>query len=247
MTDYNRLSDLYHFSKDNPVKLHSEEYTFFKILGNVKGKSILDLACGDGYYTRKLKMSGARYVLGVDISEKMIDRAREIEKNQPYDIDYAVYDVCQSSKLGQFDVVTSVYLFPYALTPQKIEQMAKTMNINLRPDGRMISVTISPFISDKCLDAQRQYNVEMKTRQKLTDGTSIQIKIKTSQDDICLENIYWSQKIYEQALTKAGFKSIVWHKPEISQLGIQQYEKNYWNNHIAMPGFAILDCSNQKN
>jgi SAM-dependent methyltransferase len=243
MTDYNRLSELYHFAKTNPVKQYSEEYTFFKILGNIKGKSILDLACGDGYYSRKIKMRGASRVVGVDISEKMIARAQTIEKHKPYDIDYYVFDVCQSTNIGQFDVVTSVYLFPYALTPKMLEQMSKAMVRNLKHDGKMISVTLSPFISNEYLDAQIQYNVKMKTNHQLTNGTPIHIRIKTLQGDICLNNMYWSKKIYEKALAEAGFKSIVWHKPEISEMGILQYGKSYWNNHIAMPGFAILDCS----
>jgi 2-polyprenyl-3-methyl-5-hydroxy-6-metoxy-1,4-benzoquinol methylase len=242
MTDYNRLSDLYQFTKNNPVKQYSEEFTFFKILGNIKDKSILDLACGDGYYTRKLKMNGASRVIGVDISEKMIARAKKIEKKNPYGIDYNVFDVCHSPTIGQFDIVTSVYLFPYALTPKILERMVKTMVKNLKPDGKMISVTLSPFISYEYLDAQIQYNVEMKTSHKLIDGAVIHTRIKTLEGDICLENIFWSQKIYEQALTKAGFKNITWHKPKISEMGIQKFGQSYWNNHISMPGFTVLDC-----
>ncbi|MCY1036503.1 hypothetical protein OV207_34020 [Corallococcus sp. BB11-1] len=34
-----------------------EGHTFFKALGSVKAQSVLDLACGDGLYTRQLKVS----------------------------------------------------------------------------------------------------------------------------------------------------------------------------------------------
>jgi len=242
MTDYNNLSDVYHFAKKNPVKQHSEEFTFFKILGNVEEKSVLDLACGDGYYTRQIKKYGASLVVGVDIAEKMIDRARKLEKENPYGIDYSVFDVCQPRKIGLFDIVTSVYLFPYARTPQMLNQICETMVMNIKPGGKMISVTLNPFVSNDDLNAQIHYDVEMKTKGKLTDGAIIQIKIKTEQGGICFENTYWSQKTYEQALRKAGFKSIDWHNPQISETGIQLYGDAYWQNHISKPGFSVLVC-----
>ena len=43
----------------------------------VKGKVVLDVACGRGYGTALLSKSGARRVVGVDISEKALDYARE--------------------------------------------------------------------------------------------------------------------------------------------------------------------------
>jgi ubiquinone/menaquinone biosynthesis C-methylase UbiE len=243
MTDYNNLSDLYHFVKKNPVKLYSEVFTFFNILGNIKGKSVLDLACGDGYFTRQLKRNGARLVVGVDISEKMIARARKIEKDKPSGIDFSVFDVCQPRKIGQFDIVTSIYLFPYAQTQKMLENMCKTMMMNLKPGGRMVSVTLSPFVSNDSLIAQLHYDVEMKTCGKLADGAIIQIKIKTLKGDICFENRYWSQQTYEQALSNTGFKSIVWHKPQVSEDGIQQLGNAYWHKHLAMPGFSVLTCN----
>ena len=41
------------------------------------------MACGSGYYTRKLKQMGAGDTIGVDISEEMIKEARKIELEEP--------------------------------------------------------------------------------------------------------------------------------------------------------------------
>jgi hypothetical protein len=30
-------------------------YTFLRLIGDLRGKSVLDLACGEGYYTRELR------------------------------------------------------------------------------------------------------------------------------------------------------------------------------------------------
>lgn len=47
-----------------------------RMLGNVNGKAILDLGCGDGAYARELSWRGAR-VLAVDGSERLIELARQ--------------------------------------------------------------------------------------------------------------------------------------------------------------------------
>jgi len=59
--------DLYHYTYTNPE--------LFKFLGNVKGKNILDLACGQGYFSELLEKKGAK-VVGVDYSRDMIKIAK---------------------------------------------------------------------------------------------------------------------------------------------------------------------------
>jgi len=51
----------------------------FELIGDVKGKRVLDLACGEGYITRILATKGAK-VTGVDFSEKLIELARREEE-----------------------------------------------------------------------------------------------------------------------------------------------------------------------
>jgi len=53
-----------------------EAYSFFKELGDVKGLRVLDLACGNGHYTRQIYERGAKEVAGVDVSSEMIKLAK---------------------------------------------------------------------------------------------------------------------------------------------------------------------------
>ena len=55
-------------------------YTFFRMVGALDGQSVLDLACGFGFYTRLLKQRGAAQVIGVDISPEMIRLAHQQEQ-----------------------------------------------------------------------------------------------------------------------------------------------------------------------
>lgn len=50
--------------------------TTLKLLGNVKGKMILDLGCGSGIYARILTEKGAK-VRGIDISSKLLEIAKK--------------------------------------------------------------------------------------------------------------------------------------------------------------------------
>jgi ubiquinone/menaquinone biosynthesis C-methylase UbiE len=40
---------------------------------------VLDLACGEGFYTRRIKQRDAARVVGVDVSQPMIELARAEE------------------------------------------------------------------------------------------------------------------------------------------------------------------------
>ncbi|WP_077960601.1 class I SAM-dependent methyltransferase [Ensifer adhaerens] len=46
------------------------------LLPDLSGKSVVDLGCGYGWFSRHAREAGAAQVLGLDLSEKMIARAR---------------------------------------------------------------------------------------------------------------------------------------------------------------------------
>ena len=48
------------------------DYNHHRIIGDVRDKSILDLACGNGLYTQRFKRRGASRVVGVNLSSELI-------------------------------------------------------------------------------------------------------------------------------------------------------------------------------
>jgi ubiquinone/menaquinone biosynthesis C-methylase UbiE len=46
------------------------------LLPDLSGQKVLDLGCGFGWFCRWARKQGAAYVLGIDVSEKMLARAR---------------------------------------------------------------------------------------------------------------------------------------------------------------------------
>ena len=85
MAEYDAIADEYAASKLLPWRLHVEQPTLFGLIGDVRGRSVLDLACGDGIYARALADLGATRVHGVDLSAGMIDLAAT--RNPSHDSD----------------------------------------------------------------------------------------------------------------------------------------------------------------
>jgi SAM-dependent methyltransferase len=77
------------------------------LLGPVDGLRVVDVACGHGRITRELARRGARAV-GIDISAKLIGKARENEENQPLGLRYLHADIAAPGALGddRFDAAT---------------------------------------------------------------------------------------------------------------------------------------------
>ena len=93
---------------------HCQDPVIFRALGDVRGKSLLDLACGDGFYTRRFRTEcGADPVMGIDLSSKQIERAEAIEQQEPLGIDYRVGDVMELRLDRRFDVATAIHLLHY--------------------------------------------------------------------------------------------------------------------------------------
>ena len=73
---YDGIADAYKRTKTSPLREHVEAYSFLRMLGDLQGLRVLDLACGDGFYTRAIAAAGAAEVVGVDISADMLTLAR---------------------------------------------------------------------------------------------------------------------------------------------------------------------------
>ena len=85
---------------------------FRAMLPPLRSKSVLDLGCGFGWHCRYARQQQARWVLGIDISENMIARARESTNDAA--IEYrrlAIEEIDFAA--GTFDVVISSLAFHY--------------------------------------------------------------------------------------------------------------------------------------
>ncbi len=86
--------------------------TLLSLLPDLKGKRVLDLGCGFGEHCKEYIDKGASRVVGVDISEKMLQVARE--ENSDPNIEYINIPMEDIGSIGEtFDVVISSLAIHY--------------------------------------------------------------------------------------------------------------------------------------
>ena len=100
--------------RENEVNANNlfEIPALFSMMPDLKDKAVLDLGCGFGEHCKRFVESGAKKVIGIDISEKMLEIAK-IENADPK-ITYINMPMEDISKLNEkFDVVVSSLAFHY--------------------------------------------------------------------------------------------------------------------------------------
>jgi SAM-dependent methyltransferase len=242
LTNYDMIADGYIKSKLNPAKSFSEEYTFFLALNDVTGRSVIDFACGDGHYTRAIKRIGARSVTGVDISEVMIDLAQQEERAQRLGLSYFVRDITKSGKIGEFDIVTAVYLLPHAENIASLRAMCDAIYKNLKPAGRLVALTIDPSTSIERQPMLGKYGFRIEAKTPLMDGMPLTVTLLTPDKPLHIKDYYWSRQTYERCLKVAGFQDIAWRSMRVSNEGLTKFGNEYWQEFLDNPGIIVLEA-----
>jgi hypothetical protein len=112
---------------------------------------------------------------------------------------------------------------------------------NLRPGGKVVSITLNPHISE-ALTIYEQYGLRMSANQGLRDGASFIAIIDLPEGSIKLSTYYWTQKAYAEALQSVGFGEVIWHPYQVSEEGVAAYGEEYWQAFLAQPYTLILEC-----
>ena len=100
--------------RENEVNANNlfEIPALFSMMPNLKDKIILDLGCGFGEHCKRFVESGAKKVIGIDISEKMLEIAKQ--ENADSKITYINMPMENIWQLNEkFDVVVSSLAFHY--------------------------------------------------------------------------------------------------------------------------------------
>jgi 2-polyprenyl-3-methyl-5-hydroxy-6-metoxy-1,4-benzoquinol methylase len=116
-----------------------------RLLAVHAGQRVLDVACGNGLTSRRLAAAGA-HVLGIDISEGMIEHARRRRTGHDERIEYRVLDCTDEARLlalgeGAFDAaVANMALHDMA----EIAPLFRALRRLLRPDAPFVFSVMHP-------------------------------------------------------------------------------------------------------
>jgi SAM-dependent methyltransferase len=226
------------------IYCYVETYTYLTKLGDISGKSILDLGCGEGIHSRNFKKNGAAQVVGVDISPKMIELAREQEAKEPLGIEYIVSDMCELGKIDSFDLVGAAYSINHAQTKDQLRQMCQTIYDNLKPGGRFVALNNNVGLSPESYKRIEKYGYYRDTHiSNFQDGMAIpSLAFDVNGEQIVIDDYYLSQETYEWAFKEVGFKTVNWYKPMISPEGIEKFGQNYWQDLLDNPPMRLIEC-----
>jgi len=225
---YDHIGSRYDAYARTATGKRAECYTFFRMVGALDGQRVLDLACGDGFYTRLLKQHGAAQVLGVDISPEMIRLARAREQQEPLGLTYQVGDAVTLPQLGSFDLVTAVYLLPYAASKDELRGMFQRVYANLVAGGRFITYTDSPaFTLSK--PNYTKYGITILRLEPEEERYVCEAEFVT-EPPFRVRWYQWHQAPYEWALQEAGFRDFAWYPSEVAPEDLAGYGEEYWRD-----------------
>ena len=241
-TDYNKISKEYQASKLQPWRKHVEAYTLLQLIGDLSNKNVLDLACGEGFYTRLLKLKGANHVEGVDISKGMIELARESEDQNPLGITYHVQDVLNLDLNKKFDLISASYLLNYAKTAEEMEQFAKVIANHLNPNGRFITINSSPnYRGNK--ENLMKYGFSRESENYL-EGADILFRFYQADGNfIEVINYHLESLTHNIAFKKAGLLNVQWHDLELSPEGKEEDGEEYWKSILSDQPIIGFSCN----
>jgi len=239
--DEGHIAEDYRLAKSAVWRSHVENYSLMKLVGDVKDKSVLDIACGEGHFTRMLRSAGAAEVVGSDISERMIDLARQQEKRDPLGITYLVEDARTVVPQQHFDIVVSAWLLVYARSRAELAQMCRALASRVRSGGRFVTVTANPGVYEfESVPDYRKYGLSMALADHAFDGAPIRFTLLLNDSELEIDNYYLPTSAYESAFSEAGFHDFRVHSPQLSPAAVD--EPGYWDDFMNYPILVLMDC-----
>ncbi|WP_261957936.1 class I SAM-dependent methyltransferase [Streptomyces nigrescens] len=239
---YDEIGEAFEGFKGLPLAQYGEVPSFLDMVGDVRGKTVLDLASGTGFYSREFKRRGAAEVLGIDISGEMVAAARTFEERDPLGVRYEVGDVSQLRPLdAHFDIATGVQLLNYAKDIAAMEGMCRNVRRSLKTGGEFFVLAQTPdYRFDGPSLAKYGFLCEA-TGEEIETGPRVRITALLD-PPISFVGACPRREVYEQCLRAAGFSELTWVPLEVSEAGVRKFGPDFWADLLANPPLEMLRC-----
>lgn len=223
---------------------HCQDPVIFHAVGDVGGKALLDLACGDGFYTRRFRAEcGADPVIGIDLSPMQIQRAREVEQVEPLGIEYMVGDVVQLTLDRQFDVATAIHLLHYLQNGAEIASTLRSIYDLLGENGNFVTMIANPeFDLDKhdASDSKTKFGYYFSMAEPGNGGLMrFHPGGFEKERELTVEFRRWERGFLNGIARDVGFTP-EWRGPFISAEGLETYGADFFANYLANPQSKLV-------
>ena len=173
-----------------------------------RGKRALDFGCGTGRSTRFLRALGYD-VVGVDISERMLARARELDPVG----DYRIVPDGDLSSLppSTFDAVLSAFTFDNVPTLERKISLFRGLRGLLADDGRIVNLVSAPeiYVHEWASFSTRDFPENRRAGR----GDTVRIVMLDVEDRRPVEDVLWRDEDYREVYASAGLLLVEAHRP----------------------------------
>jgi ubiquinone/menaquinone biosynthesis C-methylase UbiE len=242
-TNYDPIAEQYQRSKQQPWRTHVECFTLMELIGDPQGLAVLDIACGEGFYTRLVRQRGAARATGVDLSQGMIDLARRQENRHRLGIDYVVGDARDLPGTPKVDLAVAAYLLNYARDRDELQSMCDGIARSLRDGGRFVTVNGNPALHFPSAPSYRKYGFETTVAGAWQEGAPITWTFFLENGPFDIENYHLDIATHEAAFRKAGFRDVRWHGPRLSAMGLTEHNREFWSSLLDHPPLTFIECT----
>ena len=234
-TEYDPIAEEYAESKQLVFRMYSEVPNHLAMLGDVSGLRVLDLACGDGFYTRRIRNAGADCVLGVDVSAEMIDHALAQEAADPIGLHYRACSATDLSSLStdSFDLASTAFLFNCARNQQELLEMFRQITGQLRSGGRLCA-TVGDLGHQPNVDYSK-YGMRTCIKNDLPEGAPYEITFLLESREFTITDFNHSLSTYQKMGEAVGLTFQGWYPCTVTPEGIQKYGEAFWRDWIESP------------
>ncbi|MBT2451408.1 class I SAM-dependent methyltransferase [Streptomyces sp. ISL-43] len=240
---YDEIGEAFEGFKALPLAQYGEVPSFLAMVGDVRGKSVLDLASGTGFYSREFKRRGAADVFGVDISGEMIAVAQAFEERDPLGVRYEVGDVAELNALElQFDVAVAVQLLNYAEDVAAMDRMCRNVHRSLAPGAEFFLLNQTPDYRFDGPPLDKYGFRAALTGEKAETGPRVRITALLDPQPIEFETNCPRREVYEESLRAAGFSEVTWVPLEVSDAGVRKFGADFWADFLDNPPLQMLRC-----
>lgn len=240
---YDEIGEAFEGFKSLPLMRYGEVPSFLGMVGDVRGKSVLDLACGTGFYSREFKRRGATDVLGVDISAEMIAAGEQAERREPLGVRYEVGDVAELRRLERrFDIAVGVQCLNYAEDIAAMERMCRAVHRSLVPGGEFFVLAQKPDYRFDCASLDTYGFRCEATGEEAETGPRVRVAALLDPRPISIVATAPRREVYEESLRGAGFGALEWVPLQVSEAGVREFGEEFWADLLANPPLEMLRC-----
>jgi hypothetical protein len=144
---------------------------------------------------------------------------------------------------GNFDLVASMYVLCYATTMEELIGFFTTARRAIAgTGGRLVAMTLNPGYG-RGHDYYAGYGFTL-TQEQEGEGAPVTLEAALpGGQQLKVTAHWWSRQAYERAAASAGFTTITWTQPTVSDHGMAAYGSDYWAAYLAAPQGVILQAS----